>query len=132
MPRHALPLPAPVVADLNGDGHFEIIVVTGEGVLEVLKPHPPGYEGDGFAVADILSQRNLSTSDIAIMNIRPLNPRPIALSVGYLDAEPKEKVTAPRKQVSLTIQFHNLGNCSSFARHCCAAILQIALQECFS
>lgn len=50
------PLPPPLVADLNGDGHLEVIVATAEGAIQVVKTHPPGYQGDGFAPTEVLAQ----------------------------------------------------------------------------
>ncbi|KAI8476096.1 MAG: hypothetical protein J3K34DRAFT_285487 [Monoraphidium minutum] len=88
-------LPAPVVVDLNGDGGLEVVVVTHDYNLQLIKPQPPGRAGEGFAPAEVLAQVSLLPGKISI----GLDRHPVALAAGYLDPEPREKVRPPRKQV---------------------------------
>lgn len=88
-------LPAPVSADLNGDGKPEVLSTTPNGVLLVLAPRRPG---DGFAPALVLSEIDLRS----LLNSRgPV--RVMALSTGYIAPRPTDLVRALRKQVVVAV-----------------------------
>lgn len=89
--EHPQPLPPPLVADLNGDGKPEVVVVTPTGRVQLLAPR---RFGDGFAKAELLSQVELDPSGTM---------RIAALATGYLTPPPKELVRAPRKQVVVLV-----------------------------
>jgi hypothetical protein len=62
--------------DLNGDGSLEVVVVTHDYSLQLLKPQPPGRAGDGFAHAGVLAQVSLLPSKISIgVDRRPVRGR---------------------------------------------------------
>lgn len=95
-------LPPPVVADLNGDGHLEVIVILPDLKLQVLQPQPPGRRpGDGFAAANVIA----SLSEIVPKKDGdfPMMQTPVAMAVGYLDPMPTELVRPPRKQVIVIV-----------------------------
>ncbi|KAG2490863.1 hypothetical protein HYH03_010781 [Edaphochlamys debaryana] len=92
-------LPAPVVADLNGDGHLELVVTTPDLKLQVVQPAPPGHHGEGFA-------RAAEINSISLLFKRALvaaGHRPVALAVGYIDPMTVELVRALRKQVVVVV-----------------------------
>lgn len=92
-------LPQPVVVDLNGDGSLEVVSVTHEYNLQLLKPQPPGRAGEGFAPATVVAQVSLLTNKISM----GMDRRPVALAAGFLDPEPREKVRPLRKQVLVVV-----------------------------
>ncbi|KAG2434923.1 hypothetical protein HYH02_012121 [Chlamydomonas schloesseri] len=92
-------LPAPVVADLNGDGHIELVLTTPDLKLQVVQPAPPGHHGEGFA-------RAVEINSISLLFKRALvaaGHRPVALQVGYIDPLPLERVRPLRKQVIVVV-----------------------------
>ncbi|GLI67342.1 hypothetical protein VaNZ11_011416 [Volvox africanus] len=92
-------LPAPVVADLNGDGHLEVVAVTPDLKLQVIQPAPPGHRGEGFARAAELNSVSLLFKRALVA----AGNRPVALAVGYLDPLPGERVRPLRKQVIVVV-----------------------------
>ncbi|KXZ54830.1 hypothetical protein GPECTOR_4g901 [Gonium pectorale] len=92
-------LPPPAVADLNGDGHLELVVTTPDLKLQVIQPAPPGHRGEGFA-------RAVELNGISLLFKRALvaaGHRPVALAVGYIDPLPAERVRPLRKQVIVVV-----------------------------
>lgn len=92
-------LPAPIVADLNGDGDMEVIVASHDYKLKVIKPGAPARFGEGFGLVDTLAEVSLMPHKVAVASGR----RPVAMAVGYLDPPPKEKVRPPHKQVLVVV-----------------------------
>eukprot|EP00775_Hariotina_reticulata_P004628 gene4628-4882_t len=81
-------LPPPLVADLNGDG-----------LLELVRPEPPGRAGEGFAPVVVVKSFSLLPKKIMLGRDR----RPVAMAVGFIDPEPREKVRPQRKQVLVVV-----------------------------
>eukprot|EP00195_Chlamydomonas_chlamydogama_P008599 CAMPEP_0202890806 /NCGR_PEP_ID=MMETSP1392-20130828/1099_1 /ASSEMBLY_ACC=CAM_ASM_000868 /TAXON_ID=225041 /ORGANISM="Chlamydomonas chlamydogama, Strain SAG 11-48b" /LENGTH=667 /DNA_ID=CAMNT_0049574447 /DNA_START=241 /DNA_END=2241 /DNA_ORIENTATION=+ len=92
-------LPPPIVADLNGDGHLEMIVATPDLKIQVVQPRAAGKHGEGFAKAHIISEVSLLYKRVVIS----VGRRPVAMAVGYLDPLPQERVRPPRKQVVVVL-----------------------------
>ncbi|WIA13628.1 hypothetical protein OEZ85_007192 [Tetradesmus obliquus] len=92
-------LPSPLVADLNGDGHLEVIVATHDYKLQLVRPEPPGRAGEGFAPVEVVSSFSLLPQKVMLGRDR----RPVAMAVGFIDPEPREKVRPPRKQVLVVV-----------------------------
>ncbi|KAG1681506.1 hypothetical protein FOA52_014012 [Chlamydomonas sp. UWO 241] len=88
-------LPAPIVADLNGDGHLEVIIATQDLKIMLVAPADAARRGSGFAPARVMTQVSLLYKRVFVTAGR----RPVAMAVGYLDPRPEELVLAPRRQV---------------------------------
>lgn len=76
--RAQIPFPylTPPQCDLNGDGSLEVISVTHDHMLQLLKPQPPGRAGDGFAPATVVAQVSLLPQKISIgSDRRPVRRR---------------------------------------------------------
>ena len=59
--------------DLNGDGSLEVVTVTHDYSLQLIKPQPPGRAGDGFAPALVLAQVSLLPSKLSMgLDRRPV------------------------------------------------------------
>ncbi|XP_024389347.1 uncharacterized protein [Physcomitrium patens] len=84
-------LPPPVVADLNGDGHVEVVVAL-EDKLQVIDPRV-SFASDGFAEARVLAEVSLLPDRVRVGAGR----RPVALAAGevkrtYRSLERKKQV----------------------------------------
>jgi hypothetical protein len=59
--------------DLNGDGSLEVVALTHDYTLQLLKPQPPGRAGEGFAPAAVVAQVSLLPAKISIgLDRRPV------------------------------------------------------------
>ncbi|MEW5319862.1 MAG: hypothetical protein WDW38_010982 [Sanguina aurantia] len=95
-------MPAPVVADLNGDGNLELVLATPDLKLQVVRPQDAGRAADGFAQATLLQEVSLLHSSQHGVSMAAVQ-RVVSLSVGYLDPLPAERVLPPRKQVIVAV-----------------------------
>jgi len=60
--------------DLNGDGSLEVVSLTHDYNLQLLKPQPPGRAGEGFAPATVAAQVSLLPKKISIgLDRRPVS-----------------------------------------------------------
>ncbi|EFJ41247.1 hypothetical protein VOLCADRAFT_98769 [Volvox carteri f. nagariensis] len=87
------------MADLNGDGHLELVVATPDLKLQVIQPAPHGHRGEGFARAAELNAISLLFKRALVA----AGHRPVALAVGYLDPLPAERVRPLRKAVIVIV-----------------------------
>eukprot|EP00879_Flechtneria_rotunda_P012428 GHRR01012978.1.p1 GENE.GHRR01012978.1~~GHRR01012978.1.p1 ORF type:complete len:348 (+),score=131.18 GHRR01012978.1:48-1091(+) len=92
-------LPPPIVADLNGDGHLEVIIATHDYKLQLVRPEPPGRAGEGFAPVEVVASFSLLPQKVMLGRDR----RPVAMAAGHIDTEPHEKVRPLRKQVLVVV-----------------------------
>ena len=91
-------LPSPLVADLNGDGSYEVIKASQSHQIHILKPMHSGKKGDGFLKAQIITSVSLLYKRVLITAGR----RPVSMAVGYLDPLLPGPF-APRKQVLVVL-----------------------------
>lgn len=99
VPHHTLP--PPVVADLNGDGHYEVIVASPSLTIQVIQPAPASSVASGFAAGKLISQVSLLQRTVTTQASR----RPVAMAVGHIDPAPQhgKGVLAHRKQVLVVV-----------------------------
>ncbi|KAF8060078.1 hypothetical protein HT031_005017 [Scenedesmus sp. PABB004] len=86
-------------ADLNGDGHLEVIIATHDYKLQLVRPEPPGRAGEGFAPVEVVQSFSLLPQKVMLGRDR----RPVAMAAGFIDPEPREKVRPARKQVLVVV-----------------------------
>lgn len=78
-------LPPPLVTDLNGDGHKEVLVATHDAEIQVLEPHHKGVD-DGFSEARVLAKVSLLPQKVRIAAGR----LPVAMAVGSIQRTYRE------------------------------------------
>ncbi|KAM7252154.1 hypothetical protein ACFE04_024037 [Oxalis oulophora] len=89
-------LPPPLVADLNGDGKFEILVATHDAKIQVLEPHSRRVD-QSFSEARVLAEVSLLPDKIRVASGR----RAVAMATGVIDKF--YKPGQPRKQVLVVV-----------------------------
>eukprot|EP00249_Psilotum_nudum_P018309 c26740_g1_i2 orf=290-2380(+) len=72
-------LPPPVVTDLNGDGHKEILVATRDAEIQILEPHFRSSDG-GFSDAHLLATVSLLPERVRVAAGR----QPVAMAAGAI------------------------------------------------
>lgn len=90
-------LPPPLVTDLNGDGHKEVLVATHDAEIQVLEPHHKIVD-DGFSEARVLANVSLLPDKVRIVAGR----FPVAMAVGSIKRTFKEGDIAKQVLVVVT------------------------------
>eukprot|EP00892_Ulva_mutabilis_P008601 jgi/Ulvmu1/6112/UM027_0090.1 len=92
------PLPRPVVADLNGDGANEVLLVSDDLELHLVEPALATRFETGFSYAKQKGQQVIELPSILLGRRRPL-----ALAAGFLDPPPQDFVHVKRKMVVVVV-----------------------------
>lgn len=67
--------------DLNGDGSLEVVALSHDYTLHLIKPAPAGRAGDGFAAAGVAASVSLLPAKVAIgLDRRPVGGTALTIS----------------------------------------------------